>query len=252
MVVNIFYYNGEFKSSFLTADYEADNVMSKIMKSGIKIEDRVRFLISFSIRELFNNSVEHGNNFDENKLVKYSIIMSLDDFEISVSDDGGGFDLGAVLEREKNDTNMRERNRGLIAVISMGFDLKMFSGSIIAKFNFEKKIVTGERTGYTMDIKIESNVAFCIVNKALIAPNIKELVEILKKDLKDEDSFSTVIFDLTESSSIDSMGITFLVGAYKTYSAKGKDVKLVGVPAAMNELFKIMKLEDVFKIEVVK
>ena len=201
------------------------------------------------MRELFNNSVEHGNKMDESKFVKYRIKLTKTVFELSVSDGGNGFHLDTIIEKERNDSIMRQRNRGLIALMDIGFLLETQNACINVSLELNKSMMMEEGEDSIMEIKIENGVAHCLVKKNLITPNIKDLVETMQKGLNEETAFNTVVIDFTVSNSIDSMGITFLVGVYKTYKEKGMTVELKGVTPAMLNLFKIMRLDKIFEID---
>lgn len=82
---------------------------------------------------------------------------------------------------------------------------------------------------------------------SLIAKNIKTLVGQLKPIVEQQDDYQVLELDLSQSESIDSIGITFLIGVYKTLSSRGKSLELKGVSGPMMQLFKIMKLDEVFK-----
>lgn len=86
----------------------------------------------------------------------------------------------------------------------------------------------------------------CNPRVSLVAKNIKELVLQLKTVTEQQDDYQTFQVDLSQSESIDSIGITFLIGLYKTLSARGKRFELSGVSEPMMQLFKIMKLDELF------
>lgn len=99
-----------------------------------------------------------------------------------------------------------------------------------------------------MKIYIENKKAYLHFENNLISPNIRELINIVQNQLFDETSFDSIEIDLCQSTSIDSLGITLLIGIYKTYSSQNKPITLVGVNEPMMELFKIMKLNELFNI----
>lgn len=99
-----------------------------------------------------------------------------------------------------------------------------------------------------MELSYRDNAVVCTVTTNLIGMNIKGLVEEMKSVLAALNDYSYLIIDLTRIESIDSLGITFLIGTYKETLAQGKKVKLTGVSAAMFQLFKMMKLDEIFEI----
>lgn len=101
-----------------------------------------------------------------------------------------------------------------------------------------------------MDIVTRENTIYCNINTNLVASYTKGYIEQLKKYLENDENYEVLQIDLSQTESIDSMGITFLISTYKTMSARGKAVKLTGVSEAMLRIFKMMKLDEVFKLKL--
>lgn len=238
-----------FKSTFERADKEVEKILENIIKEGIKLDSRSKFYLQFVLRELFNNAVEHGNKMDVNKEVQYCLEISKDLFEIQVTDCGDGFQIMDIMESEKNNSVIRERNRGISTLVDMGFIINTSNSGIQAKLNLEKFFIMEERSGNKMNITIENGVANCVITTSLVTVNVKDMVEIAKKRLEGDEMYDSVVINLEASESVDSMGITFLIGMYKTITAKGKTISLSGVSEEMMNLFKIMKLDEIFAFE---
>ncbi|HPT88435.1 MAG TPA: STAS domain-containing protein [Bacillota bacterium] len=99
-----------------------------------------------------------------------------------------------------------------------------------------------------MNISYRDNAVVCTITTNVIATNIKQLVEEMKTALDALKDYSELVIDLAQAGSIDSLGVTFLIGTYKEAIAQGKKVKLTGVSSAMFQLFKMMKLDEIFEI----
>lgn len=68
------------------------------------------------------------------------------------------------------------------------------------------------------------------------------------KELMEQQPMDTLQIDLTNCKSVDSTGITFLVGVYKTMKEKNAQVALTGVSESMLQLLQMMKLDEIFRI----
>ena len=248
-MLSIIKFQSSYKSTFEIADKEVEKILENIIKEGIKLDSKLKFYLQFVLRELFNNAVEHGNQMDMNKEVQYCLEISKDLFEIQVTDCGDGFKLIDIMKSEKNNSVIRERNRGLSTLADMGFIISTSNSSIQAKLDLDKFSVVEERRVDKMNIIIENGVANCIITTSLVTVNIKDMVEIAKKRLDGDEVYDSVVINLEASDSVDSMGITFLIGMYKTITAKGKTIYLKGVSEEMMNLFKIMKLDEIFAFE---
>jgi anti-anti-sigma factor len=64
------------------------------------------------------------------------------------------------------------------------------------------------------------------------------------------DQYSEVIMDISAVNNIDSNGITFVIGIYKAAINKGKKFKMVGMHQDIFHVFQLIKLNEVFEIEL--
>lgn len=99
-----------------------------------------------------------------------------------------------------------------------------------------------------MQITVREGTATCLAPAELTAAGIRQMVEDVKKALDGRDDFSDVCVDLSATENIDSMGLTFLIGLYKTYSARGRKIRLTGYSGPILEIFKIMKFDELFEL----
>ncbi|MCX7712005.1 MAG: STAS domain-containing protein [Clostridia bacterium] len=83
----------------------------------------------------------------------------------------------------------------------------------------------------------------------IVSSKVKELVEAAKKHMNTEEKYQGVILNLGKVSMIDSIGITFVIGLYKSASNMGKGFKVSGLNTDIKQLFGIMRLDQVFEIE---
>lgn len=122
-------YKNEIQSSFKAVDICVREVV-RLMEANDKLmDDSLLFKVSFVLRELMNNSVEHGNKFDINKKITCNVVYDEPLLLIEISDEGKGFirDDGyySVLNNEK-----RERRRGLKLIEELDFKIDMEKSTI--------------------------------------------------------------------------------------------------------------------------
>lgn len=247
-VITIFIRQSSFNSTFQDADKAIEDIFVHIGSIGIKMDDNLNFIIQYALRELFNNAIEHGNNFDNEKVINYRVDITKDMLRISVADCGKGFDISGVINRQRRDSLTRCRSRGLSSLIDIGFLINTENRCINASMSLESYIVRDGRSGQKMDVVFDGKIMVLVVNTNLVAVNIKNMIEFTKNALEEAVGYEEILIDLSASENIDSMGITFLIGLYKTVNSKGKKVMLRGVSPAMLNLFKVMKLEEIFEI----
>ena len=83
----------------------------------------------------------------------------------------------------------------------------------------------------------------------LVANVVRNNLENAREKIDSGDSFDSVILDISNIENIDSVGITFIVGLYKTSLENNKDFKVIGANENIANLFKLMSLDEVFPIE---
>ncbi|MGH9425016.1 MAG: ATP-binding protein, partial [Terriglobia bacterium] len=92
-------------------DEAATAVAGLVTRSGIGEEDA--FGIDMAVREALANAVIHGNKLDETRLVEINVKSSLDSFEVSVHDQGQGFNPDSIPDPTKEENILKSSGRGI-------------------------------------------------------------------------------------------------------------------------------------------
>lgn len=92
-------------------DKAATAVAELVTRSGIS-EDAA-FGIDMAVREALANAIIHGNKLDETKLVEVNVTNSPDSLEVSVHDQGQGFDPETILDPTKEENLLKSSGRGI-------------------------------------------------------------------------------------------------------------------------------------------
>ena len=100
-----------------------------------------------------------------------------------------------------------------------------------------------------MEKIIEGNLMKFIIEKDLIAPNVKKMNIVLEESLKEIDNIDEVVIDLNSIENIDSVGVSFVVSVYKTISNEGLEFRIINASNDIVQLFKLMRLDEFFIIE---
>lgn len=120
-------FDQKIKSTFEAAAATVDQITG-LLKESYALDKAVLFRISFMLREIINNSVEHGNQFDENKLIHVQVVIEANRVSFRVEDEGKGFTM-QVLEQAP-DHHLRVRNRGIYLIKEFGFEIEV-SGQVV-------------------------------------------------------------------------------------------------------------------------
>ncbi|MEN6576657.1 MAG: ATP-binding protein [Phycisphaerales bacterium] len=72
------------------------------------------FAVHLALEEAFLNAVKHGNKMDSTKKVTVEYAVDSEKVEISITDEGDGFDPGAIPDPRVGENLYRPEGRGLL------------------------------------------------------------------------------------------------------------------------------------------
>jgi serine/threonine-protein kinase RsbW len=93
-----------------------EQVLSKLETNGFDKDDI--FAVHLALEEAFLNAVKHGNKMDPNKEVKIDYSIDLDKIEISLTDEGEGFEPSSVADPRYGEDLYKPGGRGLLLMNS--------------------------------------------------------------------------------------------------------------------------------------
>lgn len=76
------------------------------------------FSVHLSLEEAFINAIRHGNKMDPTKKIKINCLVGLDKFEVSLTDEGNGFDPEGVPDPRYGENLYKIGGRGLFLMRS--------------------------------------------------------------------------------------------------------------------------------------
>ena len=91
-------------------------ILSKLKANSFSEEDI--FSVHLALEEAFINAVRHGNKMDAAKGIKIDYSVGLDKVEVSVTDEGDGFDPEAVPDPRYGENLYKPEGRGLFLMRS--------------------------------------------------------------------------------------------------------------------------------------
>lgn len=242
-------YINKIESTFEAVDYEVMKLCYLIKRNYRNLSDQFLFVIEFALREVFNNAIEHGNELNSEAFVEYSIFVDQKGISLELKDEGREFEITKDFNFERFEDIIQNRNRGIQTIKDLGFSIEISNGDTYLEYNFGEGEIYEFEEDKLMELKHERDLLTIILNENLIAPNIKDIIERCNEITDDmSDDISTVCIDLSNTRSIDSMGITFLIGLYKSLSIKGVKLRIAGVSESIHNLLKVMKLDTIFEI----
>lgn len=98
--------------SRIEAVAEAAAAVSEFM-NRLGVAEDVAFGVDMAVREAVTNAVVHGNKLDEAKVVEVRLTSTPTGFEISVHDQGTGFNPKDVPDPTKDENVLKTSGRGI-------------------------------------------------------------------------------------------------------------------------------------------
>lgn len=91
-------------------------LLSELKANAFSEEDI--FAVHLAVQEAFLNAIKHGNGMDVSKKVKIDYLVGPDRVEISMSDEGKGFDPEGVPDPRLGENLYKIEGRGLLLMRS--------------------------------------------------------------------------------------------------------------------------------------
>jgi serine/threonine-protein kinase RsbW len=92
-------------------------------RAGVDEDDLMK--VGMAVRESMVNAVVHGNRYNANKKVRFSVVTNAEYFIVRITDEGEGFDFAAVPDPLAPENLMKTSGRGLFLIRSLMDDLQM-------------------------------------------------------------------------------------------------------------------------------
>jgi len=123
-------------------------VLSKLKANGFGQDDI--FAVHLALEEAFLNAVKHGNKMDPTKEVKIDYSVGLDKIEISMTDQGEGFEPASIADPRFGEGLYKPGGRGLLLMNSY-MDMVKFNeqGNSLYMVRYKEKPRLTKRRGKT-------------------------------------------------------------------------------------------------------
>ena len=99
------------------------------------------FKINIMLREILNNAVEHGNNFDDSKFIYCKIFYEENTIIFEIEDEGEGFVANDFYMMDEGFT-MKNRSRGLELIEKYGFEYRFKKNRVIVEYDLNKEMLS--------------------------------------------------------------------------------------------------------------
>ncbi len=76
------------------------------------------FAVHLSLEEAFVNAIKHGNHEDPQKSIRVECLITPDKFDVSIADEGFGFDPNGIPDPRRNSNLYKTTGRGVLLIQS--------------------------------------------------------------------------------------------------------------------------------------
>jgi serine/threonine-protein kinase RsbW len=110
-------------SNLDSVDYAEEITMGVAKRAGFDEDDLTK--IGMAVRESMVNAVVHGNRYNANKKVRFSVHKDTDSLTVRIIDEGEGFDVESVPDPLAPENLFRNSGRGIFLIRSFMDDCRI-------------------------------------------------------------------------------------------------------------------------------
>ena len=110
-------------STLESVDSAEELAVGVAQRAGFDEDDLMK--IGMAVRESMVNAVVHGNRYNENKRVRFSVGHNSERLTVRISDEGEGFDFESLPDPLAPENLMRTSGRGIFLIRSFMDEFQM-------------------------------------------------------------------------------------------------------------------------------
>ena len=110
-------------STLDSVDHAEELAVGVAQRAGFGEEDLLK--IGMAVRESMVNAVVHGNRYNANKKVRFSVAKNTERFTIRIADEGEGFEYEDVPDPLAEENLLRGSGRGIFLIRTFMDELKI-------------------------------------------------------------------------------------------------------------------------------
>jgi serine/threonine-protein kinase RsbW len=110
-------------STLESVDSAEELAVALAQRAGFDEDDLIK--IGMAVRESVVNAVVHGNRYNTNKKVRFSIVQGAGRFTVRIADEGEGFEESEVPNPLAPENIMRTSGRGIFLIRSFMDEFQM-------------------------------------------------------------------------------------------------------------------------------
>jgi serine/threonine-protein kinase RsbW len=110
-------------STLESVDSAEELALGLAERAGVDEDDLMK--IGMAVRESMVNAVVHGNRYNANKKVRFTVAWDAERFTVRVADEGDGFDFDSLPDPLAPENLMKTSGRGIFLIRSLMDDFHL-------------------------------------------------------------------------------------------------------------------------------
>ncbi|MBS1858261.1 MAG: ATP-binding protein [Acidobacteria bacterium] len=110
-------------STLESVDSAEELAVGMAERAGVDEDELMK--IGMAVRESMVNAVVHGNRYNANKKVRFSVAANSEHFTVRIADEGEGFDYASLPDPLAPENLMRTSGRGIFLIKSLMDDFQV-------------------------------------------------------------------------------------------------------------------------------
>lgn len=111
------------ESTLDSVDSAEELALGLAERAGVDEDDLMK--VGMAVRESMVNAVVHGNRYNANKKVRFSVASDAERFIVRVADEGEGFDYDSLPDPLAPENLMKTSGRGIFLIRSLMDDFQL-------------------------------------------------------------------------------------------------------------------------------
>jgi anti-anti-sigma factor len=99
-----------------------------------------------------------------------------------------------------------------------------------------------------IEFTLQDKILTCRITDEIVASRIPEMRSLLGAYLDNHNDWSELIFDCQSVSTLDSIGVNFVVGAFKKAQSSNRTFKITGCNEPVLKVLSLFKLNEKFEV----
>ena len=111
------------ESTLESVDSAEELAVGLAERAGVDEDDLMK--IGMAVRESMVNAVVHGNRYNANKKIRFTVTANSEQFMVRIADEGEGFDFTALPDPLAPENLMKTSGRGIFLIRSLMDDCQL-------------------------------------------------------------------------------------------------------------------------------